>query len=154
MTAGTHISLDIEVLEVEGMLPDVNADDRNMSEKRILVGSSGDLETLGAWVQTLQSMLIVNIRSGGLCRLTSQPQPLPWMPKVAVLNSFLRLSRLPNAATIASLSGPSLSAPPLPFFSDDAGARFFQNNEWLMWPVRNPINIGRQGQMMRLAISD
>ena len=49
----TDISLYIEILEVERMLPDIDADDRGMSQERILVGSGGDLQALGSGVQSL-----------------------------------------------------------------------------------------------------
>jgi len=36
------------------MLPDVDANDRNMGQERILVGGGGDLQAPGAGVQSLQ----------------------------------------------------------------------------------------------------
>lgn len=33
----THVSLDVEVLEVEGVLPDINTDDGDVGEERVLV---------------------------------------------------------------------------------------------------------------------
>jgi len=59
-----HVGLDVLVLEVEGVLPDVNTDEGNVSEKRVLVGSSRDLQNT-----------IFGAES-------SQPQPLPWIPRV------------------------------------------------------------------------
>lgn len=35
------------------MLPDVNPNDRDESQERVLVGGRGDLEALGGGVQTL-----------------------------------------------------------------------------------------------------
>ena len=55
MTKGTYVGLDVEVLEVEGVLPDVDADDGGVGQEGVLVGGRGDLETLGGWVQALQS---------------------------------------------------------------------------------------------------
>lgn len=49
----THINLNVEILEVESMLPDVNPNDRDVRQKRVLVCSRGDLEALGGRVQTL-----------------------------------------------------------------------------------------------------
>jgi hypothetical protein len=49
----THVSFDIEILEVEGMLPDIDADDGDMGQERILVGSGDDLQALGGGVQAL-----------------------------------------------------------------------------------------------------
>ena len=36
---GTHINLNIEVLQVKGVLPNVNAYDGDVGKERILVGS-------------------------------------------------------------------------------------------------------------------
>jgi len=44
------VDLDVEVLEVESMLPDINTDDGDEIEERVLVGSSGDLKALGVHV--------------------------------------------------------------------------------------------------------
>jgi hypothetical protein len=66
-------------------------------------------------------------------RHTSHPQPDPWIPSVAALNSFFIFSSPPKSLSIAALSGPSLRTPPLPPLAG-AGAMFFQNSEWLMWP--------------------
>lgn len=49
----THVDLDVEVLEVEGVLPDVDADDGDVREERVLVGGGGDLETLRLRVHAL-----------------------------------------------------------------------------------------------------
>jgi len=49
------INLDVEILEVEGMLPDVNADDGDMAEERILVSGSYDLQALGGGTVTKPS---------------------------------------------------------------------------------------------------
>jgi hypothetical protein len=43
----THINLDVKILEVESMLPDVDPDDRDVSQKWVLVCSRDDLEALG-----------------------------------------------------------------------------------------------------------
>ena len=42
----THVSLDVVVLEVERVLPDVNADDGDVREERVLVRGRHDLELL------------------------------------------------------------------------------------------------------------
>lgn len=51
---GTHISLGIVVLEIEGMLPDVDADDGDQVQERVLVRSGGNLQTLGGRVESLK----------------------------------------------------------------------------------------------------
>lgn len=51
----THVGFDVEVLEVECVLPDVDADDGDVGQKGVLVGSSNDFQTLGRGVQTLRS---------------------------------------------------------------------------------------------------
>jgi hypothetical protein len=40
----TYISLDVEILEVEGVLPNVNTDNGDEVQERILVGRGGDLK--------------------------------------------------------------------------------------------------------------
>jgi hypothetical protein len=50
----THIRLDIEVLEVKGMLPNVNANDGDVGEEGVLVSSGCDLQTLGGGVVALR----------------------------------------------------------------------------------------------------
>lgn len=52
----TYINLDVEILEVEGMLPDVDADDGDMAEERILVSGSYDLQALGGGTVTLRKI--------------------------------------------------------------------------------------------------
>jgi hypothetical protein len=47
------VSLDVEVLEVEGMLPDINTDQGNEREKRVLVWGGGKLKSLSGRVHTL-----------------------------------------------------------------------------------------------------
>ena len=49
----TYVSLDVEVLEVESVLPDVDADDGDMGQERVLVGGRRQLKTLGGRVQAL-----------------------------------------------------------------------------------------------------
>ena len=51
----THVRLDVEVLQVEGMLPDINANEGDERQKRILVGRSSDLEALRRGVVSLVS---------------------------------------------------------------------------------------------------
>ena len=50
----TDVNFDILVLKVEGVLPDINTDDGNMSEKGILVCSGYDFKSLGRRVETLK----------------------------------------------------------------------------------------------------
>jgi hypothetical protein len=58
---GTHVGLHIEVLQVEGMLPNVNADYGNVSEKRILVGSRDNLQLFSGGVVTLNNPMTQSI---------------------------------------------------------------------------------------------
>jgi hypothetical protein len=59
------------------MLPDINANDRDKTQERILVGSGGNLQTLGGRVQTLND----ESESAKMIRIyilrTSHPQPDP-----------------------------------------------------------------------------
>ena len=45
-TECAYVRLDVLVLEVEGVLPNVDADDRNVGDQRVLVGSGDDLKRL------------------------------------------------------------------------------------------------------------
>ena len=53
-TECTYVSLDVEVLEVEGVFPNIDANDGDVRQERILVSGSNDLETLGGGVQALK----------------------------------------------------------------------------------------------------
>ena len=50
----SHIGLNVLVLEVESVLPDIDTNDGDEGEERVLVSGGGDLETLGGGVQALQ----------------------------------------------------------------------------------------------------
>ena len=143
---GTHVGLDVEVLEVEGVLPDVDADEGDVAEERVLVRGGGELDALGGGVVALQEGEYGD-RSAGARTRTSQPQPEPWMAAVVVLNSFLKLSKEPKLSTMAFLRGPSWRTPPVPLPSAWLGARFFQKREWLMWPP--PLNLRAAWRAMR-----
>lgn len=52
----THIDFDIEVLQVKRVLPNVDADNGDVGQERVLVGSGGDLQALGSGVQSLSYM--------------------------------------------------------------------------------------------------
>lgn len=49
----TYVGLDIQVLQVERVLPDVNADHRRMGQKRVLVRGRDDFKTLRRRVYAL-----------------------------------------------------------------------------------------------------
>ena len=49
----TNIGLDVLVLEVERMLPDINANDGGVGQERVLVSGGSDLKTFGAGVNAL-----------------------------------------------------------------------------------------------------
>ena len=51
---GTYVGLDVEVLEIEGVLPDVDANNGDVGQERVLVGSRRDLNDLGRGVVALQ----------------------------------------------------------------------------------------------------
>lgn len=57
-TAGTHVDLDVEIPQIGSELPDLNADDGDKGEERVLVGSNSDLETLISGPGTLISQYI------------------------------------------------------------------------------------------------
>lgn len=46
------IGLDVEVLEVESVFPDIDTDNRDVAQERILVGSGNDLELVVRRVYT------------------------------------------------------------------------------------------------------
>ena len=49
-----YINLDVEILEVESMFPNVDTDDRDVTKERILISSSDDFQALGGEIVTLR----------------------------------------------------------------------------------------------------
>ena len=136
------------------MLPDIDADDGDVREERVLVRRGDDLEALGRRVKTLRAGLAdINDSGGKDAERTSQPQPEPWILSVAALNSFLRLSSPPKSLSMACLSGPSLRTPPFPPLLEE-GARFFQKSEWLICPASCPDQHPVRGQMKTEIIAE
>lgn len=92
----THVELGTQVLEVERALPDIDTNDGDVREERVLVGGGGNVKALvlGSGPDTR----VVSKKTGHLSSLTHEP-------------------------VIASLSGPSYSVPLQPLPSNDAGAR-------------------------------
>jgi len=117
------------------VLPNVDADDRVVREKRVLVSRRDDFELAGGRVGTLKSQkdqsryLKKRIQPPVGGRRTSQPQPEPWIPAVVVLNSFVKFGTDPQRSQMAFLRGPSWSFPPWPLSSLAEGARFLQKRE-------------------------
>ena len=129
----THICLDVEILEVERVLPDVNANDRHKSQKWVLIGRRRDFESFHLGIEGLAMEVICQIFiRNGWEKLASHPQPEPWTAAAAVLNCLIKSSRLPKVERMASLSRPSFKTPPFPFPAELGGARIFQKREWLM----------------------
>ena len=62
----THVGLDVKVLEVESVLPDVDADDGDEAEEGVLVGGGSDLEALRLGVVALlgASVSLLTISAG------------------------------------------------------------------------------------------
>lgn len=52
------VSLDVQVLEVESVLPDIDADDRDERQERVLVRGSRQLEALVLRVHALHHTLV------------------------------------------------------------------------------------------------
>ena len=52
-TECTYVSLDVEVLKVEGVFPNIDANDGDVRQERVLVGSGRDLDNLGRRVVAL-----------------------------------------------------------------------------------------------------
>ena len=50
----THVGLDVEVLEVEGVLPHVDTNDRDQVQEWVLVRGGGDLQMLGSGIRSLE----------------------------------------------------------------------------------------------------
>jgi hypothetical protein len=50
-----HIDLDVEVLEVESVLPDIDTDEGNVAQERVLVSCGYNLERLVGQVQALEN---------------------------------------------------------------------------------------------------
>ena len=68
-----HISLDIEVLEVEGVLPHVDPEDGDQIQERVLIGGSRNLQTLFDRIQPLKKG--IKIGSSPTIRRTYEPAP-------------------------------------------------------------------------------
>jgi len=51
---GAYINLDIEILEIEGVLPNVNTNDRDQVQEGVLVSSGSNLQTLGGGIEPLK----------------------------------------------------------------------------------------------------
>jgi len=66
------VDLDIQVLEIEGVLPDVNADDGNVRQQRVLISSCHNLKTLGRRVIAEPSPPGSLNSSGGRIELRNQ----------------------------------------------------------------------------------
>lgn len=49
----TYVGLDVEILKVEGVLPDIDTNDGNVGQERVLVGCCDDLKLAIGWVYTL-----------------------------------------------------------------------------------------------------
>ena len=49
----TYVDLYVEILQVKGVFPNVNTDDGDVSEKRILVGCGDNLQFTTGWVEAL-----------------------------------------------------------------------------------------------------
>ena len=58
MTKGTYVGLDVEVLEVEGVLPDVDANNGDVGQERVLVGRGCDLKRLQGGVVALRKVCV------------------------------------------------------------------------------------------------
>jgi hypothetical protein len=51
----THVGLYVKILQVEGMLPNVNTDNGDMGKKRVLVGCGDNLEPARGGVVALRN---------------------------------------------------------------------------------------------------
>ena len=51
---GAYIDLDIEILEIEGVLPDVDTNDRDQVQEGVLVSGGSNLQTLGDGIVSLK----------------------------------------------------------------------------------------------------
>lgn len=57
-----YVGLDILVLKVECMLPNVDTDNREVAQERVLVDCCSNLKLLRRLIQTLQSTPSVGVR--------------------------------------------------------------------------------------------
>lgn len=72
--------------------------------------------------------------------LASQPHPDPWMPASSALYAARNFSSEPYFRSMAAMRvGAVLGLAE----EEEAGHRFCQNSEWLMWPP--PLNLLQQG---------
>ena len=56
----TYVCLDIEILQIKGVLPDIDTNDGDEGEVRVLVSGGGDLEDLSLGVVALEAQKHVN----------------------------------------------------------------------------------------------
>jgi hypothetical protein len=129
------------------VFPDIDSDDGDVRrEHGVLVLGGDDFEALGLFVVGLYGMGM-NADSVGVLwrrkrgewpetrgneradRRTTHPHPEPWIPAVLALTSFFNPSKPPKSLLTSSSNFPPLTTLDS---SEPAGAKFFQNNEWLM----------------------
>ena len=125
------------------VFPDIDSDDGDVrGEDGVLVLGGDDFETLGLLVVGLcevgmrrLSVRVTCRRTGreetkeGRTQRTTHPHPEPWIPAVLALTSFFNPSKPPKSLLTSSSNFPPLTTLDS---SEPAGAKFFQNNEWLM----------------------
>jgi hypothetical protein len=125
----TDIRLDVLILQVERMLPNIDTNNRNMTLKRMgkspfskfkIRRETNSLKS-GSWLG------VVTISNFPVCSLyPHQPHPEPWTAAVLVFIAFLKASTEPKSRSrAAERRGADLSEPP----PAEAGARFFQKRE-------------------------
>lgn len=151
------VGADVLVLEVVGVLPDINAqqgDQTGGGLEGVLVGGGSDLKALEVLVVALLEkkkvfptamppIFVSHLRPfdrpyfechfNQIYRspLTNQPQPDPWTAAVWALNFSMNLSKEPQVFSISLRSSPvGFWPPPL-----DLGAKFSQKMVWLMCPL-------------------
>lgn len=72
----TYVSFDVEILKVERVLPNVDTNDRDEIEERVLVGSGGDFKALSRWVNALWNIAdISHLFLSDDMEMTHEPAP-------------------------------------------------------------------------------
>jgi hypothetical protein len=115
----THVGLDVEVLEVERVLSDIDTDDGDEAEERVLVGRSGDLEALSLGVVSLHLPLNHPFQISKQMRKTYEPTPSKTLNlQRGHVELLPEVIKRPECDVLEDAAGPLLAAA--------GGARFFR----------------------------
>jgi hypothetical protein len=73
--SATYVDLDVQILQIKRMLPDINAEDGQMRDERVLVRRCRDLELLRLRVHALTNQVDQQTESSTNFEQTHEPTP-------------------------------------------------------------------------------